>query len=141
MEYAPELDADIASISSNSSSCEADASCRYLAGVSRYPLEEAKVVFVRIGSTLEGSHPRFLELDGPNEGDGEGDNRRREWSDFLVKFRFMQSKASEAKPGEISGTLLGAENGLNSPGTDSLKVNGKNIKVVSSKGALSTRAT
>jgi hypothetical protein len=67
-EHAPETDA---AISSNSNS---SAISLYFAGVSRYPLDDARVAADWLGSAQDGSQPRFLDKGAA--GDGLGDGRR-----------------------------------------------------------------
>jgi hypothetical protein len=66
-EHAP-TDAAISS-SSNSSAISL-----YFAGVSRYPLDDARVAADWLGSAKDGSQPRFLDKGAA--GDGLGDGRR-----------------------------------------------------------------
>jgi hypothetical protein len=52
---------------------DASASSLYLAGVSRYPLDEAKVVLVWLVSGYDGSQPRFLDVGSGAKDDDDAD--------------------------------------------------------------------
>lgn len=62
----------------------------YLAGVSRYPLVETRLVVERLGSGYEGSQPRFLEIGGWGLGECEICRRREIYSccAAVAPFRF-----------------------------------------------------
>ena len=86
---------------------------RYLAGVSRYPFDEAKVVADKLASEKEGSHPRFLLIGGAGETERDLGGRGRRigifptGSDFNVEDDVDVCRKGFERPGAGSLNVKG----------------------------------
>lgn len=95
----------------------------YFAGVSKYPPVLAELVAARLGSAIDGSQPLFLLIGADGEAiEGTGEGRRRGPG--------LSCRTWKVPTGAVDGCGSGwpcPTKGLEIPGTDRLKVNGKGI--------------
>lgn len=94
----------------------------------------------RLGSAKEGSQPLFLDIGGTGEAEPAGEGRLRvaRGSESPARCFGILSRASESSGAGIGGMAFAEVNGFSMPGTDSLNVKGKGMRVVNDESKRSS---